>query len=78
MLCGIVTEYGVLSITGVLSGLIPALVAVQPAAQSLNSGISWALVGGVVMVLLLTALISVAAGSLFALRNFDISLLKRE
>jgi len=78
VLQSVLTEYGALTVAGVISGLIPALVAVQPAARSLNSGISWGLVSGVVAVLLLTAMLSVAAGSLYALRGFDISLLKRE
>jgi len=74
----VLTEYGALILTGLISGLIPALIAIQPAARALHSGVSWGLVGGVVLVLTFSAVISVAAGTLYALRGFDVSLLKRE
>ena len=74
----ILTEFGALTLAGVMAGLLPALVAVQPAAASLHSGINWLLVTVVVAILLLTAFTSVTAGSLYALRGFDIAMLKRE
>lgn len=74
----VLVEYGALIATGLISGLIPALVAIQPAARALHSGVSWGLVGGVVLALTLCAALAVTTGTLYALRGFDVSLLKRE
>jgi len=74
----IMTEYGALIVTGLISGIIPALIAIQPASRALNSGISWDLIGGVILLLTLSAVISVAVGARYAMRSFDLNLLKRE
>lgn len=74
----VLTEYGALILTGLISGLIPAIIAIQPAARALYSAPSWGLVGGVVLALTLSAIFAVTAGTLYALRGFDVSLLKRE
>jgi putative ABC transport system permease protein len=78
ILLSVFAEYGVLISAGIFSGLIPALIAIQPAAHALSSGISWGLIGAVTTLLALSAAISVAAGALYAMRGFDVSLLKRE
>ena len=74
----IMTEYGALIVTGLISGLIPALIAIQPASHALNSGISWSLIGAVIIMLTLSAVISVAVGARYAMRSFDLNLLKKE
>ncbi|MFA7173126.1 MAG: ABC transporter permease [Kiritimatiellia bacterium] len=74
----VLTEYGALIMTGLLSGLIPAIIAIQPAARALYSAPSWGLIGGVVLALTLSAVFAVITGTFYALRGFDVSLLKRE
>jgi putative ABC transport system permease protein len=78
MVLSLVAEYGSLTAAGVLAGLVPALIAVQPAAASLNSDVNGMLVAVVVLLLVAAAVLSVAAGAFYALRGFDLSLLKRE
>ncbi len=78
LVLSLVAEYGTLTAVGVVAGLVPALIAVQPAATALNSGINGMLVAGVVALLVAAAVFAVAAGAFYALRGFDLSLLKRE
>jgi len=74
----LVTEYGLLATFGMLIGLIPALIAVQPAASALNSTLNWLLVSTVTGVLVAAAFAAVVCGSFFALRRFDFTILTRE
>ncbi|MCL1922072.1 MAG: FtsX-like permease family protein, partial [Kiritimatiellaeota bacterium] len=55
----ITAEYGVLVIAGLLAGIFPALIAIQPAARALGSQMPWGAMAGVVASLLLTATASV-------------------
>jgi len=74
----LICEYGTLTTVGVLCGVVPAMIAIQPAALSLNSTVNWRLVATVVLILCAAAAASVAGGAFLALRRFNPALLTRE
>jgi len=71
-------EYGVLVAAGLGCGVVPALVAIQPAAQALHGALPWAAMAGVLAAMALCAAACVAAAAGAATRRFDADALKEE
>ncbi len=69
-------EYGLLVAAGLVSGILPALVAIQPAARSLGSRLPWGTMGAVVAALLLCAAGCVWGAACVAVRRFDVGALR--
>ena len=55
----IAAEYGLLTATGLLVGILPALIAIQPAARALGSQLPWATMASVITALFLAATASI-------------------
>jgi ABC-type lipoprotein release transport system permease subunit len=72
----ILAEYGVLVSVGLITGLIPALVAIQPAAYALRSEMPWLLIFGVISLLLISAFASILLSSFIVSRRFSLLALK--
>lgn len=72
----ILAEYGALVSIGLMTGLIPALVAIQPAAYALRNEMPWRLIIGVISLLLVSAFISIFASTYRVSRKFFLHELK--
>jgi putative ABC transport system permease protein len=72
----LLAEYGALVSVGLMIGIIPALVAIQPAAYALQSEMPWQLIIGVIILLLISAFICILLSSYFVSRRFSIQSLK--
>jgi ABC-type antimicrobial peptide transport system permease subunit len=72
----ILAEYGALVSIGLVAGLIPALVAIQPAAYSLKSEMPWRLIIGVISLLLSSSFFCIFASSYYVSRKFFLHELK--
>ena len=64
-------EYGVLVAAGLVSGILPALVAIQPAARSLGGALPWRTMAVAIIVLVLCAAGCVWGAACAAARRFD-------
>jgi len=71
-------EYGVLALTGLGVGIVPALVAIQPAARALGSTLPWLPMAGIVAGLFGCAIVSVTLAAWCASRRFGPEVLKEE
>jgi hypothetical protein len=74
----IAAEYGVLVVTGLAAGILPALIAIQPATHALGGRMPWGAMAGVVAALLVSAAVSVAAAAWWAARRFSLEALNAE
>ena len=72
----LLSEYGSLVSVGLLTGLIPALVAIQPAAYTLRSEMPWLLIFGVISLLLVSSFICIFASAYLVSRKFFLQELK--
>lgn len=72
----LLAEYGALVSVGLMIGLIPALVAIQPAAYALQSEMPWRLIIGVIILLLTSAFICILLSSYSVARKFFLHELK--
>ena len=72
----ILAEYGALVSIGLVAGLIPALVAIQPAAYSLKSEMPWRLIIAVISLLLASSFLCIFASSYYVSRKFFLRELK--
>jgi hypothetical protein len=72
----ILSEYGALVTVGLVAGLIPALIAIQPAAYALQSEMPWRLIIGIISLLLLSAFASILLSSYIVSRRFSLLALK--
>lgn len=64
-------EYGVLVMAGLVSGILSALVAIQPAARSLGGALPWRTMAVAILVLVLCAVGCVWCAARAAARRFD-------
>jgi hypothetical protein len=64
-------EYGLLVAAGLVSGILPALVAIQPAARSLGGALPWGTMAAVIVVLLLCSAGCVWGAAYAAARRFE-------
>ena len=64
-------EYGLLVAAGLVSGILPALVAIQPAARSLGGALPWGTMAAVFVVLLLCSAGCVWGAAYAAARRFE-------
>ena len=71
-------EYGALVAAGLLAGVVPAWVAVQPAARSLHGALPWGAMAGVVAGLCGCAVASVLSAAWAAARRYGPEVLKEE
>ena len=71
-------EYGVMVLAGLAVGLVPALVAIQPAARSLRGALPWMAMAGVVAGLFLCAAVCVFAAARIAARRYGPEVLKEQ
>jgi predicted lysophospholipase L1 biosynthesis ABC-type transport system permease subunit len=71
-------EYGTLVAAGLLAGVVPAWVAVQPAARSLHGALPWGAMAGVVAGLCGGAAASVFSAAWAAARRYGPEVLKEE
>jgi len=71
-------EYGVLVLAGLVIGIVPALVAIQPAARALRSGMPWPAMAGILAVFLGSAALCVASAAWVASRRYGPEVLKEE
>lgn len=72
----ILAEYGVLVSAGLFTGLIPALLAIQPAAVALQSEMPWALIIGIISLLLFSAFLSIVLSAYLVSRRFSLLALR--
>ena len=73
-----VAEYGVLVLSGLVIGLLPALVAIQPAARSLQGELPWLAMAGILLGMFGCAAVCVAWAARVASRRFGPEVLKEE
>ncbi|MDD4017154.1 MAG: ABC transporter permease [Kiritimatiellae bacterium] len=71
-------EYGVLVLAGLVTGIVPALVAIQPAARVLGSGLPWPAMAGILAGFLGTAALCVISAAWAASRRYGPEVLKEE
>jgi ABC-type lipoprotein release transport system permease subunit len=71
-------EYGVLVLVGLAVGVVPALVAIQPAARSLGSQLPWAAMAGIIAGLFGCAAACVLLAARAAARRYGPEVLKEE
>ncbi len=71
-------EYGVMVLAGLAAGLVPALVAIQPAVRSLKGALPWGAMVGVVAGLLVSAGLCVFLAAHAAARRYGPGVLKEE
>jgi len=74
----LVAEYGVLVLAGLVIGVVPALVAIQPAARALHSELPWHAMAGIVAGLLGGSAVCVVAAARVASRRYGPEVLKEE
>ena len=74
----LLSEYGALVACGLLSGLIPALIAIQPAATSLKSEMPWLTLLGVIASLILSAILCIVGSAFLVTRSLSLDALKNE
>jgi len=71
-------EYGVQVLAGLVVGIVPALVAIQPAARSLGGQLPWGAMAGIVAGLFGCAVVSVFCAAAAASRRYGPEVLKEE
>jgi hypothetical protein len=71
-------EYGVQVLAGLVVGIVPALVAIQPAARSLGGRLPWGAMAGIVAGLFGCAAVSVFCAAAAASRRYGPEVLKEE
>ncbi|MDD4102891.1 MAG: ABC transporter permease, partial [Kiritimatiellae bacterium] len=71
-------EYGILVAGGLVSGILPALVSIQPAVRALHADFPWRAMTAVIAGMLLCAALSVWGAALVASRRFGPATLKEE
>jgi ABC-type lipoprotein release transport system permease subunit len=71
-------EYGVLVLAGLVVGLAPALVAIQPAARALQGSLQWQAMAGILAAMFGSAAASVALAAWLASRRYGPEVLKDE
>jgi len=74
----LLAEYGALITTGLLAGLLPAIVAIQPAAYALRSEMPWALLISVIALLLASAMFCIVTSATLVTRSLSLDALKNE
>jgi hypothetical protein len=74
----LISEYGALIASGLLCGLIPALIAIQPAATALKNQMPWLTLLGVIAALILSAIICIIGSALLVTRSLSLDALKNE
>lgn len=72
----ILAEYGALVTIGLVTGLIPAVVAIQPAAYALKSEMPWRLIIAIISLLITSSFLCIFATSYFVSRKFFLHELK--
>lgn len=72
----LLAEYGTLITLGLFIGLIPALIAIQPAAYALKNEMPWKVILGVISLLIASALLSILGSAYSVSRRFSIHALK--
>jgi len=72
------SEYGVVVLSGLVVGTVPALVAIQPAARALRGAMPWLAMAGVVGGLFVCAALCVLSAACVAARRFGPEVLKEE
>lgn len=72
----LLSEYGVLVLSGLLAGVMPALVAIQPTARALHSAIPWNSVFGLVFGFFGSALLCVSLAAWLAAGRYGPAVLK--
>ncbi|MCL2104466.1 MAG: hypothetical protein FWH21_05355, partial [Kiritimatiellaeota bacterium] len=65
----VAAEYGLLVGVGLVVGILPALVAIQPAAYALGGQMPWGVMGGIVALLFVSAAASIAIAAGVAARG---------
>ncbi len=71
-------EYGVLALAGLVIGIVPALVAIQPAARALGSGMPWLAMAGILAGFLGSAAFCVVSAAWAASCRYGPEVLKEE
>jgi ABC-type lipoprotein release transport system permease subunit len=71
-------EYGVLVLAGLVVGIVPALVAIQPAARALQGALPWPSMTGILAALFGSAAACVALAARVASRRYGPEVLKEE
>jgi len=71
-------EYGALLAAGLAIGIVPALVAIQPAARSLGALLPWGAMAAVVAAMFVCAALCVASAAFAVSRRFGPAVLKEE
>lgn len=71
-------EYGTMALAGVTVGLVPALVAIQPAMRSLGGRLPWGAMAGIVAGLFLCSALCVWTAACAAARRYGPEVLKEE
>jgi ABC-type antimicrobial peptide transport system permease subunit len=72
------SEYGALIASGLFSGLLPALIAIQPAATALKSEMPWLTLLGVIASLILSAMLCIVGSAFLVTRSLSLDALKNE
>ncbi len=72
----LLSEYGALVSAGLVAGLIPALIAIQPAAYALQSEMPWRLIIMIISLLLVSAFASILLSAAIVSRRFSLLALK--
>ena len=71
-------EYGVLVLAGLVVGIVPALVAIQPAARALQGALPWPAMAGILAAMFGSAAASVALAAWLASHRYGPEVLKEE
>ena len=71
-------EYGAMVSAGLAVGIVPALVAIQPAARALGSGLPWRAMAAILAGLFLCAAVCVFSAAFAAARRYGPEVLKEE
>lgn len=71
-------EYGVLALAGLVIGIVPALVAIQPAARALQGSLPWPATAGLLAAMFGSACVCVAGAAYAASRRFGPEVLKED
>jgi hypothetical protein len=71
-------EYGVLVLAGLAVGIVPALVAIQPAARALQGALPWQAMAGILAAMFGSAVVSVTLAAWLASHRYGPEVLKEE
>jgi ABC-type lipoprotein release transport system permease subunit len=71
-------EYGILVLTGLMVGIVPALVAIQPAARALQGSLPWQAMAGILAALFGSAAFCVTGAAWVASHRYGPEVLKEE